>query len=184
MRKKYLKEFVLLQNSIRQNKNELTPKSFYLSLLRWAIGLKDTKDISIFKLYQDFIFYFEELNTNNYLFESLWYDFDELVEVDFLKKHADNLDSVVPTVGEILWEIIAFKTDRPCKITDVHNLRLLTNQNKDTVYFCCDVCGYTEDINKVQVKVDTILYPASIDQIFKYKIKPEKPVSRGLQSGL
>ena len=176
MRKKYLKQFNVLQDALRLRKESLTPRELYTKLFNWGIQLEESKDVHIKALYLDYFRYFEKLKIDDYAFEPLWYDFNDLLEFDLLKSTPETLESAAVVARDILWEIVAFKTDRDCKVLPVDNLRILTDEQKQDVFFCCDVCFYTEDINGIRVEIDSIvypiLYPATMDQVMKFNIRP------------
>ena len=171
-RKIYLREFVLIQRNVEQNRSNITPRKIYLMLLNWGFSLKGSNDGDIKKMFQDYFTYFENIDTDNYAFEASWYDFEELIDIDLLNNQVINFDNVVVVVRDILWEIIAFKTDRDCKVLPIDNLRLLTNSDKNALFFCCDVCGYTENIEGEKITVNEILYPATMSQIIRNNIAP------------
>jgi len=143
-------------------------------MMNWSSSLKETKDREIRKMYLDYISYFENIDIRDHLFDPLWYDFDELINTNFLKMPLENLENVVHNVRDILWEIIAFKTDRECKVLPIDNLRLLTDKNRANVFFCCDVCGYIENIAGEKFKNNDILFPATNQQILEYKVCPAR----------
>ena len=158
---RYLNSFYLLQEKLNANKEFLTPKDLYLELIQWSKLLMETKDLRVQSLYFEYLSYFKKFDVNDYLMEPLWYSFEELVNVDLLGDFSGNLDSLVLRVRGILWEIIAFKTKRDCKILPIDNLRMLTNERKSEIFFSCDVCGYTENVKGEKVKLLEVLYPAT-----------------------
>ena len=114
------------------------------------------------------------MDIENYIFDPLWYDFGELVNYDFLKHRALKLERTVDVVENILWEIIAFKSGRHCKRLGEDDLRILTDKNRQIIFFCCDGCGYAEDIEENEVEISETLYPASNIQILALNVLPSK----------
>lgn len=168
--KKYLNEFILTQNVVDKEKELLTSKKLYIILSEWGKQLSNSKDVRIQELHQNNLVYFERLNLDDYILEPLWYDLEELIKYDVLRPKAKNLQHAVDIVVNVLWELIAYKTDRVCKITPTFNLRLLTDKNKQNLYFSCDNCSYIEDIDGQQIKVGHKLFPAIKKQIMSNNI--------------
>jgi len=174
IRDNYIYAYVLLQKDITRNIDIITPKGLYNRLMNWASQLAESKDLIARKLYSDHLLYFEKLNIENYSFEPLWYDWHDFLKIDFLKITPETLGRAVDIASHILWEIIAFKTDRDCKLLGYDNLRLLTDKQSLEVFFCCDSCSYSEDINGEKIEIKEILYPATVEQVAKYKVLPMK----------
>lgn len=172
--RRYLKEFVFIQIAVEFGKDTVTPKSLYLKLMEWTRLLRESNDSRIKAFYDSSFLYFERFNIDEYQLEPLWYDFNELINYDFLKPTPARLETAVLIVRDILWEIIAFKTDRHCKLLKEDNLRLLTDDKREEVFFCCDACSYTERLDGKPIEPTGILFPATKAQILKYNIRPYK----------
>ena len=172
MEKKYLKNFVIFQIWLIEHRQTLTPKDLYIELLSWGKQLNDSNEMRIKNLYTNYLQYFDKLKIDEYLFEPLWYDFNDLIDFCLLKYEPKRLERIVVIIRDVLWEIIAFKTNRSCKILPEDNLRFLTDELKEYIYFSCDSCFYTEDLEGNKRKVEMKLYPATINQIKQYEVQP------------
>lgn len=175
--KRYLKEFVFTQIAIEFKKHSISPKQLYNELMQWARLVSASKDIRILALYDQNLQYFDRLEIEDYHFEPLWYNLKDLVEYDFLNPTPVKLDQAVAIVSEILWELVAFKSERNCKLLRNDNLRVLTDASRKEIIFCCDRCSYTE--NMEGIKIDAMptesikrWYPATKSQISNCNIQP------------
>lgn len=168
----YLKTFIQLQEEFEKLKGEYAPIDLYVKLVAWANNLANSNEKTIKELYVIYFDYFKNLEIKDFSFQPLWYNFSELMQFDFLNHNPKDLKRTVVVVRDILWEIIAFKTNRNCKVIETDNLRLLTNSSRDVLYFCCDTCSYAENIDGTQIKITEILYPATTVQILNSKVSP------------
>jgi len=168
----YLKSFFQLQDKIAMQGKDISPRYLYDELLNWGRLLSDSKNLSIKNLHTDYFLYFDGLDLADYFFQPLWYNLNDIVENDFLKIKPRELKNAVVVVRDMIWELVVFKSNRECKILPNNCMRVFTDKLKEQLFFCCDMCDYTEDINRKEVLINRLLLPATIQHIRRNNILP------------
>lgn len=140
MERKYLKEFELVRTALKTNRYATTPKQLYKELLGWGRKLLESKEISDIALFEQNLAYFDRLDIDEYMFEATWYNLQDMIEYDILRPEILKVNRAVDLVAKVLWEVIAFKTNRDCELLRDDNLRLLTNEDKSKLFLHCDRC--------------------------------------------
>lgn len=147
----YLRKWETLRRSIIAEKADISSISLYRQLFEWAIELKESKEKAIKELYELYFAYFERLYIEDYKFDDVWYSVGYLIENDITRATNKSLQTIVVVCRDVLWEIVAFKSSRRCPITRADNLRALTDSSRQEVFFCCDTCLYTENLQGIPI---------------------------------
>jgi hypothetical protein len=147
-----------------------------LTLLIWYTELiKKSTDPQVNELYQSYFSYLEKINILEYReVSNLWYSLEEIIEYDILKPEITSYSRPIVKTRDLLWELIAFKTDKQCPICDRDCLRALSPNGKDVLFLSCDNCCYTEDLNGIKVTNEEPLYPAQYLAIENAGLKPSR----------
>jgi hypothetical protein len=147
-----------------------------LTLLVWYAELiKKSNDPQVNELYQSYLSYWEKIHILEYSeVPNLWYSLEEIIEYDILKPEITSYSRPIAKVSYLLWELIAFKTDKQCPICDSDCLRVLSPSGKDILLLSCDNGCYTEDLNGNKITNEETLYPAQYLAIENAGLKPSK----------
>ncbi|KGO83179.1 hypothetical protein [Flavobacterium beibuense] len=142
-----IKEWKSLQEKILVRRNLINSLELSLALLGWALKFKKSNNEVICNLYADYFKYYERLNPHDYNFHKKWYDLDELLDT-ILGTNTNDYRRPIVIVRDILWEIIAFKTDILCENCGQDEYRLFESlQNSQDLVLCCDNCSHTIGLN-------------------------------------
>ena len=163
-----------LRNRIAQDKKSITPISIFRLCSDWALKIMHSNSSKNKELYNLYLAYFQEYNIERYQFSETWYYLPDLIDFDLLKPTAENLENIVVRCRYFMWEILVFKTNRPCKNFD-NNLRAMIDKNEN-VFFCCDDCGHIENI--IGEKMNSLNYqlsPITPDLQKRLSLKPCVP---------
>ncbi|MDA3613488.1 hypothetical protein O3P16_01600 [Chitinophagaceae bacterium LY-5] len=168
----YLKSFSQLQDTIALNKENISSIDLFENLLKWGNSLVNSKNRLIKNLYTDNFLYFKKINILDYTFEPIWYNLDDILESNIFKTRQLKLKTLVEEVRDILWELVVFKSNRECKIFSNSYMRVFTDESKENIFLCCDICDYMEDMKGNQVVNNKVLIPATSNQIKINQIIP------------
>ena len=166
-----LKKWKELQMFAGEHKKHLTREELFKYLLKWSDEVKKLRDNRIKDLYIDHLAYFENIPDTQVEHYEYWYSLDELLEQDVLNVFPTRYEQPVLYVRELLWELVAFKSDRNCSRCRNDMLRVLTDREATKVFFSCDLCAYTEDLLGNEVLHHENLFPASKALIKFYNIR-------------
>lgn len=167
-----LNRFYSLRDKVLKERNTLTPIVFFKLLREWANEVKNSKDRHLASLYCNYLLYYESFDKPElYDFSHLKNSFQTLLDYSFFRPNPGNTDHAVTIVANLLWNLIAFRSERLCPEGPHGYLRVLTNEAKSAIYFSCDVTPYIEDIDGKQINPPGKLIVANAEQIAKYKIK-------------
>lgn len=142
----FLKLWIDLRDKVEQNKQSITPLVIYQMCSEWTAKIKNSNSLRIKKLYSLYLAYFEEYNINSYQFSVRWFSLQDLIDFDLLHPSVDNLEYVIVRCRRIMWEVLVFKSNRPCKNCD-NDLRVMMDKSMSDIFFCCDDCGYVENLS-------------------------------------
>ncbi|WP_207513818.1 hypothetical protein [Longitalea luteola] len=171
----FLKLWDDLRSKVEHNKQSITPIDIYKLCSEWAGKIRSTNILKIRELYNLYLAYFEGYNINEYQFLQSWYSLRDLIQFDILNILVVNLEHAIIRCRDIMWEILVFKTNRPCKTCD-SELRALTDNKKREIFFCCDNCVYIEDIFGQSVKsLKNQLSPITPEMQEKFLLPPSIP---------
>lgn len=170
-----IKEWKSLKEKILVRRNLINSLELSIELLDWALKFKNSNDKVICDLYADYFKYYERLNPYDYNFDEKWYDLDELLD-KILDTDTNDYRRPIVIVRDILWEIIAFKTDILCENCDQDEYRLFEClQNSKNLVLCCDNCSHTIGFNNEIIKDMSNKYiPVKKNNLELRKFKPSK----------
>jgi hypothetical protein len=137
--------------------------------------IKNSNDSKVIELYLIDLSYWEDINILEYSeLSNPWYSLEEIIEYDILKPEIKSYSRPIAKVSYLLWELIAFKTDKQCPRCDNDCLRALSPLDHNSLLLSCDNCSYTEDLNGNQITNEERLYPAKYATVKIAGLKPSK----------
>lgn len=137
-----LKKWEQLKDKVRESENNLDSNSLVYILLDWAKEIKSIKDIQIKQLYKDFLERYEDLDVESILYTGnvIWYSLEEIIKFDILTSNVDYYQRPIVKTRDILFNILAFKSDKKCPCCGDDNLRVFVERNSEKLFFECDIC--------------------------------------------
>jgi hypothetical protein len=163
-----------LKNIIAQDKISITPILIFRLCSDWAFKIMHSHSSKNKELYNLYLAYFQEYNIERYQFSERWYNLAYLIDFELLKPQATKLENIVVWCRFVMWEILVFKTNKPCRNCD-DDLRAMIDKKED-VFFCCDYCGYIE--NFVGEELEYRIYhlsPITPELQKRFSLKPSVP---------
>ncbi|WP_276482876.1 hypothetical protein [Paraflavitalea pollutisoli] len=171
----YLRSWDTLKETIYLKRYYLTPDLIYNMCFNWGKTINIARSPSIRKLYTEYFTYFENFKIEEYDFKVRWYSLEDIVEFDIPRGRIDDLKILAAVCRGILWEILVFKTNIPCKICDEDLRSLIDKENK--LYLCCDKCNYAEFINGEPIQeIERQLFPITPGIQTLYQLKPSNVI--------
>lgn len=168
----YFQSWDRLKSDVSIHRTMITPIELREKLIEWSMSLSEAKDKHVKMLYSRYLEYYTKLNLELYRFNKTWYSLENLIETRILKKTPSKIDYLIVDVRDLLNEIIVFKSNRECKQFYHENLRVFTDKESTKLYFCCDACSYAEDFDGITLNVESVLIPATAQQIRDYNVEP------------
>lgn len=172
MRSQILNKWQQFKNEIEIN--DWTPIDLYLKVYRWSHFLKEDRNIASNKMYDLYIRYFECIDVLDYRYSEVWFNIDNVIKYDLLNPKQNDIESIASSCKDVLWELVAFKSNIECIVCEIENYRVLTDQNRGNVFLVCDNCLHAQHIANIEVDVPDILFPVTPDIINKYHIVPNQ----------
>jgi len=163
------------KNSVLEAKPNVNRKFLIQKLQDFSSKIKASNDSKTQILFEEFLAYFEEFDLNGYLDlpdQLVWYAIEDLIEYDILRKSDLNFERPILKARDLLWELLAFKSNINCSICGDDDLRVLSNKNEEKLHLCCDLCGNHTNLEGEPVTSDVILFPAPYQVIQSSHLVP------------
>jgi hypothetical protein len=164
------------KSNVIDHQQNLDRKVLIDLLLSFSKDLKPTKDVTNKQLYNRYLAYFEDMDIPSYYkCDEVWYSLENLVTYDILNSNVDNYKRPVVNVRDLLWELLAFKSDRECPSCGDDDMRVLSPKNSSQLILACDLCTYACDLEGNEAFPEEKCYPTHYDLIKAAGIRPGKP---------
>lgn len=148
-----IKKWDELRSEIEQRQERLNIESLVCLLLDWSKKVKDLKDKQANELYKRQLQIYEDIEIEKILFvgNDLWYSLEEIIN-DYLLSKETIYKRPVEVVAAVLHELLAFKSDKECMSCQHDNLRVYQDGETEDLYFECDLCLTTYEVNGQKIK--------------------------------
>lgn len=168
-----LKKWQELKNKIKSDKSSLDRDSLLKTLLEWCKEVQQIEAKEVKELYCLYLKFFENIKIPEYDFSNVWYPVTDIITFDLLAPKNLTYQRPIVIVRDVLWNLLAFRSNRDCPSCKQENLRVLTDQAGKDIYFSCDACRYTESLFGKEVVIPERLYPAKASLVEAHNIVPE-----------
>lgn len=165
----YLITWFDIQKKLTKKVSLISPQILYKELISWCKDLKMSKDTNIKRLYDLYLKNYEFIDICNYYTNHMGAAFNKFLEYDYIKQQPKNIERAIILTRDILWNIVAFKSQKECPNCNRDKLRVLTDANKIKIYLSCDDCSYIENLEGQKINIDFRLQPADKEQIDLYQ---------------
>ncbi|UAC48111.1 hypothetical protein K6959_16270 [Bacillus aquiflavi] len=155
--------------SIFSNKNNLKDfKSYYLAFVRFINQNREFFTDTILEKWDLNVLI--TLNPDNYLVKNP--DISLPLEEKRLRGDYDDIDTLVMSIRDTLWDMITIYSGKDCPITPNDELRyilLKNNDGKEKLLLECAACGWTENIDGNEYNDPTgTVYPVNKKDLERY----------------
>lgn len=136
-----LKKWEHLKKQIIECTGDLDAYALVQLLLDWALEIKSIKDVQVKKYYKDFLEKYENLEIENILYtDEIWYSWEEIIQIDILNSNVSSYQKAIVKVRDILFNLLAFKSNKICPCCEDDNLRVFLDKGSERLVFECDIC--------------------------------------------
>lgn len=168
----FLRTWLEIQKNI--SNESVAVNSFMLceALIVWSKSLGLAKDHHIKKLHDLYLSNYEVLDLSKYPMYHLGKSFKEFLSYDYINQRPKDIERAIVLTRDILWNILAFKSEKECPNCKRDKLRVLTDAFEANLYLSCDECAYTQNLKGEKIDRDAKLQPAKSNLISSsYPIK-------------
>ena len=162
---------------VKDMSQSIDRKSLLICLQEVCKELKLIKDNQVRFAYNKYLNYFEAIDFKDYqVVEKPWYSLNDLVEHNILNCRINSFAPVIVKIRDLLWLLLAYKTDIQCSRCDEDEMRVLSTKGQVTIFLCCDRCGFITNNQGEMVSETEILYPLFYKKVTDLGYCPSKDV--------
>lgn len=144
---------------------------FYTHIVNWLSENKKLFDVGTWNIYK--LDYYFDLKLSLYRVDCMECSVEETISrlinlsnlTDF---KVGKKSSILMFIRDILWDMVAFKTQTPCPNCQNDDLRALIEPNSNEMILSCDKCCWSQSIYGDKWSGTKLLIPANKEQISKF----------------
>jgi len=144
------------------NLNGIEEECFYSAISSWLTENRKAFRDNIWETYG--LGQLSELNPTLFKVECLEGSVDEHIR-RFNNLEPSSLDSIAMIIRDILWDMVAFKTQVQCPNCQEDDFRALLEPKSEEVILSCDLCCWSQSLNGNKWSGSSNLIPANKGQL-------------------